>query len=93
MGCERMWSGEYSWRSDDNGIGIDPRYLTRIFNLFEKLNPSMPGTGIGLPIVRRIIEVHGGKIWAESEGPGKGTTFLFTLPGEPVRDPGTEAAK
>jgi len=64
----------------DNGIGIDPRYLERIFNLFEKLNPPMPGNGIGLPIVRRIIEVHGGKIWAESEGPGKGTTIRFTLP-------------
>ncbi len=64
----------------DNGIGIDPKYLNRIFNLFEKLTPSMPGTGIGLPIIRRIIEVHGGKIWAESEGPGMGTTIRFTLP-------------
>jgi signal transduction histidine kinase len=66
----------------DNGIGIDPRYLKRIFNLFEKLTPSMPGTGMGLPLVRRIIEVHGGTIWAESEGPGTGTTIRFTLPGE-----------
>ena len=65
----------------DNGIGIESRYLERIFNLFEKLDVSAPGTGIGLTIVRRIIEVHGGKIWAESEGPGKGTTFRFTLPG------------
>jgi PAS domain S-box-containing protein len=65
----------------DNGIGIDPRYLERIFNLFERLDVSMPGTGIGLTIVRRIIEVHGGKIWAESEGSGKGATFRFTLPG------------
>jgi PAS domain S-box-containing protein len=65
----------------DNGIGIDRRYLERIFNLFEKLDPPVPGTGIGLPIIRRIIEVHGGKIWAESDGPGKGTTFRFTLPG------------
>jgi PAS domain S-box-containing protein len=64
----------------DNGIGIDPRYLERIFNLFEKLNVSKAGTGIGLAIVRRIIDVHGGKIWAESEGAGKGTTFRFTLP-------------
>jgi PAS domain S-box-containing protein len=63
----------------DNGIGIDPRYLERIFNLFERLDTSAAGTGIGLTIVRRIIEMHGGRIWAESEGPGKGTTFRFTL--------------
>jgi PAS domain S-box-containing protein len=64
----------------DNGIGIDPRYLERVFNLFEKLDPNSLGTGIGLTIVRRIIVFHGGKIWADSEGPGKGTTFRFTLP-------------
>ncbi|MFA4861564.1 PAS domain S-box protein [Methanoregula sp.] len=64
----------------DNGIGIEPRYLERIFNLFERLDVSTHGTGIGLTIVRRIIEVHGGKIWAESDGPGKGATFRFTLP-------------
>jgi PAS domain S-box-containing protein len=63
----------------DNGIGIDPRYLDRIFNLFEKLDPAYPGTGIGLAIVKRIIEGHGGKIWAESEGAGMGTTIRFTL--------------
>jgi PAS domain S-box-containing protein len=67
----------------DNGIGIDPRYLERIFNLFERLDSATHGTGIGLTIVRRIIEVHGGKIRAESEGPGKGTMFKFTLPGVP----------
>ena len=65
----------------DNGIGTDPRYLERIYNLFEKMNPSCPGSGFGPIIVRRIIEVHGGKILAISEGPGKGTTFRFTLPG------------
>jgi len=64
----------------DNGIGVDPRYLERIFKLFERLDASTHGTGIGLTIVRRIIEVHGGEIWAESEGLGKGTTFRFTLP-------------
>jgi PAS domain S-box-containing protein len=68
----------------DNGIGINPTYLERVFNLFERLDVSTHGTGIGLTIARRVIEVHGGKIWAESEGPGKGTTFRFTLPGVPA---------
>jgi len=63
----------------DNGIGIEPQYHERIFGLFNRLDPSVNGTGIGLTLVRRIIEVHGGRIWVESE-PGKGATFLFTLP-------------
>nr|WP_321351452.1 GAF domain-containing protein [uncultured Methanoregula sp.] len=70
----------------DNGIGINPRYLSRIFNLFERLEPSVQGTGIGLPITRRIIEAHGGKIWAESDGEGKGTIFRFTLEGTYIRN-------
>lgn len=65
----------------DNGQGIDPRYHNRIFNLFEKLDLATEGSGIGLAIVKRIIEVHGGHIWVESEGEGKGSTFCFTLPG------------
>lgn len=73
--------GEYIFFVQDNGIGIDPRYLDRIFNLFEKLDAATEGTGVGLAIVKRIIEAHGGKIWAESDGPGKGTTIRFTLPG------------
>ncbi len=64
----------------DNGIGINPHYLKRIFNPFERLDTAAPGTGIGLTIVRHIIELHGGMIWAESEGLGKGATFRFTLP-------------
>jgi signal transduction histidine kinase len=64
----------------DNGIGIEERYQTRIFALFEKLNPTIEGTGIGLALVKRIVEVHGGKVWVESEGLGKGSTFCFTLP-------------
>ncbi len=63
----------------DNGLGIDPQYHARIFNLFEKLNPTVEGTGIGLALVKRIIEVHGGKIWVESEGVGKGSVFYFTI--------------
>jgi len=63
----------------DNGIGIEPQYQDRIFGLFNKLDASTEGTGIGLTLVHRIIEVHHGKIWLESQ-PGKGTTFYFTLP-------------
>jgi signal transduction histidine kinase len=64
----------------DNGIGIAPKYHEQVFGLFNKLNPDIEGTGIGLAIVKRIIEVHGSRIWVESEG-GKGTTFYFNLPG------------
>jgi signal transduction histidine kinase len=67
----------------DNGKGIDPRHQPKLFGLFEKLDPSAPGDGIGLALVKRILEVHGGRIWAESEGPGKGTCFKFTLGEKP----------
>lgn len=63
----------------DNGIGIDPAYQDRIFGLFERLNPKIEGTGVGLALVQRIIEDHGGRIWVESEGTGTGSTFFFTL--------------
>lgn len=63
----------------DNGIGIDPRYHHKIFGLFEKLDTTSEGTGIGLALIKRIVEVHGGSIWFKSEGTGKGTTFYFTL--------------
>lgn len=66
----------------DNGLGIDPKYRETIFGLFNKLDNQSEGTGVGLAIVKRIIETHGGKIWVESEGPGKGAKFLFTLPSE-----------
>ena len=71
----------------DNGMGIEPLYRERIFNLFEKLHASIPGNGVGLAIVRRIIEAHGGRIWADSDGPGKGAVFRFTL-----TDPGDRVA-
>jgi PAS domain S-box-containing protein len=66
----------------DNGIGIDPQFHEQIFGLFNKLDTQTEGTGIGLTLVKRIIEVHGGKIWVESEL-GKGATFFFTLPNMP----------
>lgn len=73
----------------DNGIGIDPRFADRIFGIFHKLDALSEGTGIGLALVKRIIEVHGGKIWVESEGRGKGSTFCFTIPNkqeEPTKE-------
>ena len=63
----------------DNGIGIEPQYQDRIFGLFNKLDTNTEGTGIGLALVKRIIEVHNGRIWLESQ-PGRGSTFYFTLP-------------
>ena len=62
----------------DNGIGIDPSYQERIFGLFDKLDPKSEGTGVGLALAKRIIEIHGGHIWVESDG--KGSIFCFTLP-------------
>jgi signal transduction histidine kinase len=63
----------------DNGMGIDPEFHERVFGLFNKLDSQTEGSGIGLALVKRIIEVHHGKVWLESEGKGKGTTFFFTL--------------
>jgi signal transduction histidine kinase len=63
----------------DNGMGIAPEHHDRVFGLFNKLDPRSDGTGVGLALVKRIIEVHGGRIWIESEV-GKGSTFFFTLP-------------
>jgi signal transduction histidine kinase len=64
----------------DNGVGIEPRHHERVFGLFEKLDAKAEGTGIGLALVRRVVEVHGGRVWIESEGNGRGTTVCFTLP-------------
>ncbi len=67
----------------DNGIGIPPQYQNRVFGLFDKLDPHSPGTGIGLALVKRIVEVHEGRIWVDSEGDGKGSTFYFTIKPKP----------
>jgi signal transduction histidine kinase len=74
----KIVGGEQAFFVADNGIGIESKYHEKIFGLFERLNPNVDGTGVGLALVKRIIELHGGKIWLES-ALGKGTTFYFTL--------------
>ncbi|MEN6552382.1 MAG: ATP-binding protein [Methanobacterium sp.] len=72
---------EYVFSVADNGIGMDTQYAERIFTIFQKLHTieEYPGSGIGLSIVKRIIERHGGHVWVESDL-GKGSTFYFTIP-------------
>jgi len=73
--------GNYTFAIKDNGIGLPPDANSLIFRLFKRLNPDKKkdGQGIGLSICQKIVHQHGGRIWAESAGRDKGTTFYFSL--------------
>ena len=100
MGEETAPQIEMGWRTQDgdavifvrdNGVGIDPIYHEKIFSLFERIDDGRKhGSGVGLALVKRIVEVHGGKIWVESEGMGKGASFCFTLPLAEADDDATD---
>jgi signal transduction histidine kinase len=79
VGC-RQDRGQTVCYVQDNGLGIDASYHDKVFGLFEQLDPRTEGTGVGLALVKRIIEFHGGRVWVESAGHGQGSTFCFTLP-------------
>ena len=78
MGCEEE-RGFYRFYVRDNGIGILPQYQEQIFEPFRQLDRGIDGVGMGLALVKRIVEHHGGRLWVESEL-GKGSTFYFTIP-------------
>ncbi len=80
----RARDGDTEYYVRDNGVGIDPRFHQRVFGLFERLDNQREGSGVGLALVRRIVELHRGRVWIESEGEGAGATLCFTL-GRPRR--------
>jgi PAS domain S-box-containing protein len=81
----REENGHWRIMVTDNGIGIERQYLQRIFGLGERLHgiSQYPGNGIGLATCEKIVQRHGGRIWADSPGLDQGTTIAFTLPAPP----------
>lgn len=85
VGCQENGQTEntHTYFVKDNGLGIEPEHLSKVFLAFQRLHPTVaPGEGIGLPLVRRMVERHGGRIWVES-AVGQGSTFFVSLPAQP----------
>ncbi len=74
----RHQGGQTVYSVADNGVGFDMQAAGGLFSAFHRMHPDFEGTGVGLAVVRRIVERHGGSIWADSS-PGRGATFFFTL--------------
>ena len=88
----RHSAGERVFFVRDNGVGIDAAFRERVFGLFEKLDQDSEGTGVGLALVKRIVELHGGRVWIEPGADGRGTTVCFTLAGPPAEVAAIEKA-
>ncbi len=82
-GAVNVTEDRHTYYVKDNGLGISPEHLSKVFLAFQRLHPSAAaGEGIGLPLVRRMVERHGGRIWVESVV-GQGSTFFLSLPAHP----------